>query len=257
MYVAGILLGLAIFSPFWVYMISDRFVRKPVYLADDAPLVPVATNAVAAPAPALLDTNRTGGVDLTQFAGVRLEAHRDELDHRFNLVLQNTRGMQPEIYVARPADEIEQFTALMYDGVLKEFTLIMRERLLPPAGVQQRLVEQFGEPAEQRDGVRDDSATGLGGLGLGADFLAQKLAAYPHRRTLVWADSVNRVDATIYYSNGDSPGPVSVLQLRLAAAAWLKTSRPMVGSTVPVPVPAAPPEQLINPIAPLEHKLAP
>jgi len=261
MYGVGIVLGLILFSPFWVYLVSERLENKPVFLADDAQSIPVPTNTALRAGTAMLSTNRMDATDLAQFAGIRLEERRDELDNRFNLALQNTRGMQPEIYVARPADEIEQITAHLYDGILKEFTLLLRERLAAPAAVQKQLVEQFGQPAEQREAGNDDSTTGLGNLGLGGDAVAKRLAAFPRRRTLVWVDAINRVDATIYYSNGESPQPVSVLQIRLAAAAWLKASRPMVGSNVPVPMPVPmptnTPERLVNPIPPLERKLAP
>jgi hypothetical protein len=256
MYAAGIVLGLAIFSPFWAYLVFERFEKKPVFLTDDAPLPPGSTNAVPVTAVPVLGTNRTAAADLTEYAGIRLESRREDLDHRFSLTLQNMRGMQPEIYMAQPASEIDQITAHFYDGILKEFTLIMRERLVAPAQAEAQLIEQFGRPMDQTAGA-DSSPPGLGGLGLGDDALAKKLAAFPRRRRWVWVDSQSRVDAMLCYANGETAPTLAVLQIRVAAAAWLKTFRPMVGATAAIPVPTNRPAQLINPLVPLERKLAP
>ncbi|MCG3146645.1 MAG: hypothetical protein PCFJNLEI_00079 [Verrucomicrobiae bacterium] len=259
LYTAGIILGLALFSPFWFYLVSEPFERTPIYLTDDAQSLPVPTNNHSKSAAPIFNPDQAVATELVQFAGIRLETRRDELEHRFNLVLQNTRGMQPEIYVAHPADEIQRLTAHFYDGVLKDFTLVMRERLVPLATVQTQLEAQFGPPTDQRDAGPENSTAGLGGLGLGNDSVAKKLAAFAQRRLLVWSDDNYRVDATIYFNHGVSPQPLAVLQIRLAAAAWLKSNRPMVGSSAPVPVPAPPveTERQINPIPALDRKLAP
>lgn len=256
LYTAGVVLGLAIFSPFWAYLVFERFEKKPVFLADDAPPVAVPTNAAPIAGVPMLSTNQLAGPDLAEYAGLRLESRREELDHRFSLSLQNMRGMQPEIYVAHPANEIDQFTAHFYDGILKEFTLIMRERLIAQADAERQLIEQFGPPTEQSTGG-EVAQPGLAGLGLGNDAVTKKLAGIPYRRTWAWANAHYRVDATLYCTSGESSPALAVLQIRVAAAAWLKTRRPMVGSTAPVPVPTNPPERILNPVIPLEHKLAP
>ena len=49
----------------------------------------------------------SGTLTFERFRGVRLDAGREDLQRRFNLRLQNTRGMVPEIYEAERAGDVE------------------------------------------------------------------------------------------------------------------------------------------------------
>ena len=221
-YAGGVLLILMLFSWLWLPSVMDLGQRKPVFLSD-SPTTPPAfiTNTVAGTA-----DHR----DLMLFNGVRLDGRREDLERQFNLVLQNMRGMQPELYQGRNIGEIDLIMAGFYEGVLKEATLVMRERPVATEVIEQELLAQYGEPQTRTDDNSSRSLSGLNGLHLdpSKDQLAVKLAKFQHRRALLWTDGNVRVDALIFSSEGSSGSPSAVLQVHLAATAWLQASQTAV-----------------------------
>ena len=223
-YLAGAGIALLLTSPFWIYILRERFSRRAPIISNDLREIalPSITNSVTAPP--LLNEQNAGTLTFDQFRAVRLDAGREDL-RRFNLRLQNTRGMVPEIYEAERIGDIEQLTAYFYGNALKEFSIVIRERRDTPSEVQQELVAQFGEPQDVQES--DNTARGIGGglagLSSGNMDLTQK---YPKRRDLFWADELNRVDATIFY---DATG--TLLSVRVSAAAWLKSNHPLVNAS--------------------------
>ena len=245
MYVVGAVVVLIILSPFWVYLIQERYVHHPIILSEDT------TNVVTGP---LNQTNATTPVFdpaqpppvmLDQFHGVRLETGREELQRRFNLRLQNTRGMEPEIYEAGKIGDLERITAYFYNSLLKEATLVLREQRNGPDPVQKDLIEQFGTPSGQADGPnrKAGSSSGLAVPSLTApgagDELQKKLASFPFRRDLIWVNDRYRVQATIYYTSVDPVQGSVMVSVDLSAAAWLRVNQPMGnGVVLPPPVPS-------------------
>ncbi len=212
-YAGGLLLILLILSPFWASGVLDFFQHNHVFFGDA--LQP--TNSLAA-----------SGRDLTLFGGVRLDSRREELEKSFNLILQNTRGIRPEIYEGKNAGDVLLINADFYDGVLKETTLIMRARPVLPEVIEQELIQNFGEPQTRTDETSGTGRLGLNSLHIGSsqDDLAGKLASFPRRRALLWMDGKVRVDALIYF-NDSAPSPVSaMLQIHLAATEWLQANQP-------------------------------
>ena len=221
-YAGGILLILMLFSWLWLPSVMDLGTRKPVFLSE-SPTSPAAavTNATAGAA------NRR---DLMAFNGVRLDGRREDLERQFSLVLQNMRGMQPELYAGHNVGDIDLMLAGFYDGVLKEATLVIRERPIATEVIEQELLAQYGEPQTRTDDNSNRSLSGLNGLHLDAakDELTAKLAKFQHRRALLWTDGSVRVDALIYSSEGASGTATAMLQVHLAATAWLQASQTAV-----------------------------
>ena len=221
-YAGGVLLILMLFSWLWLPSVMDLGQRKPLFLSE-SPTAPTA-----------LVTNVTPGTadrrDLMLFNGVRLDGRREDLERQFNLVLQNMRGMQPELYTGHNVGDIDLIMAGFYEGVLKEATLVMRERPVATEVIEQELLAQYGEPQTRTDDNSGRSLSGLIGLHLDAskDELAGKLAKFQHRRALLWTDGNMRVDALIYSSEGANGTPTARLQVHLAATAWLQASQTAV-----------------------------
>ena len=211
-YAGGLLLILLVTSPFWMSGLLDSLQHQSPYLADSKSDTNLTANA------------QPPGRDLTLFANVRLDTHREEMEHRFGLTLQNTRGMRPEIYIGHNAGDIETIMAYFYDGLLKEATLVMRERLVSQDVIQQELIDQYGEPQTRTDETGKSLHSGLTGLhGItGNDDLTGKLAGFPHRRALLWTDGKVRLDALIY---SDETGRSAMLQVHLAATDWLQANQ--------------------------------
>jgi hypothetical protein len=156
------------------------------------------------------------------------------LERRFNLRLQNTRGMVPEIYVAERAGNIEQLTAFFYGTVLREFSLVTPQHRTTPEGAQRKLINEFGEPQQVQDlaNTAGDSEVGLPRL-TGADGIARKLAGFPFRRELAWADEQNRINATIYYNAADANPQVAMISVRVTAVAWLNANQSGLTAVAP------------------------
>ena len=243
-YVAGVVLILVILSPFWIYLLKDRFERRTIMLSPDVgtnniPELPAGTNITG---PVLDMPANESAVTLHQYRGVRLDAAREDLQRRFGLRLQNTRGMVPEIYAANKIGDIEQLTAHFYNNSLKEFFLWMRPQRAAPDAAEKELREEFGTPKEVSEQTNmTASATFSGGLpgvlGVpgGRDALESRLAGFPHRRYLAWEDARDRVDATIYYSSTDPAQCMSMLAVHVSAAQWLDTNRSRLDTVVPPP----------------------
>ncbi len=238
-YLAGLVLTLLILAPFWLYLFRDRYEKHTYRLSDDTATLTVAPAPQTPPAAPVFGEARPAKTTLDEFLGVRLESSRDDLQQRFTLVLQNTQGMVPEIYEVRKTRNLEHMTAYFYNNVLKEVSMVLRERRAPPDAVQKELVDQFGEPNEVVDTKAPPAASPLGtgllnlGVGQQADDLDSKLAAYPLRRDLAWFDDQNRIDCSIRYSSIDPSQCVSLLSIHMRTAAWLKTNQPLLNAVAP------------------------
>lgn len=237
-YTVGVVLALMLLSPFWIEYITGRG-GNTVYIKEDPELARTqdVKNAQGT-LPAVL-TTRAATVDLTQFAGVHLDVNREELDHRFNLVLENTRGMQPEIYKAGEVGEIESGTFQFYGGILKEYNLTMRERPVVLDAVLRELSGTYGEPQWQGEGEFNPSNAGLIGAGIG-NGSKRRTKTFERMRVVMWSDSATRVEATIFFNVTTALPAITQLQIHVAAAGWLKANQPTFGASIPATPPPPP-----------------
>jgi hypothetical protein len=248
-YIAGTLLILVLVSPFWIYMLQSGYQRGPVIFSDDSqalPVPPVATQAV--PREAMLNTPVMTGFPLDRYRGLRLNASRDEVQEQFNLRLQNTRGMVPEIYTATKSGDFEQVVALFYNNQLKEFSLVLQPKRQPVAEAEAELVGLFGEPLERVDLPAEPAGATTGiGLPRASTELEQKLAQFPHRRALRWNDEENRVEATLHFTTAEAGRTSVMVTVHVTATRWLTTNQTRLGNgsmpAVNQPAPAAPAPQ--------------
>jgi ribosomal protein S27E len=229
-YGAGILLALLLFSPFmWSLFFSDS-AREKVFITDEPLSNTVARSNGETRVAVIISTNAPPRYNLTEYAGVRLDAPRTDLDYRYNLTLQNTRGMQPEIYEGTRVGDIERITLRFYAGQLKHFTVLMRPRPVSPESVRQDLTDQFGPPQQIEDISDRPTGPGLAGLsGLGGP-RPEPEPVFPHRRELIWSDAQTRVVATIHYSATGNGQSMTMLEVEVAAVAWLRAHNPLLGS---------------------------
>lgn len=262
-YLVGAALVLVVLSPFWVYLVKERFERRPPVLSDDAILIPVPASTETSPPPPVLEEPRpesTSAID--EFHGIRLNASLEGLQRRYHLRLQNTRGMIPEIYGATRVGGVENVTMHFYSNLLKEFWVGLHERRVVPEQIEKELRVQFGEPKERalRSGGPSDAGFGLGLSGAaGADRAItdreKKLAGFPYRVDLMWLDDETQTEAAIYYTSTEPASCSSLLTLHISAAHWLDSNRPQIGSiamqatnaldqTNEAPAPAPPPKRL-------------
>jgi hypothetical protein len=239
LYLVGLAVVLLVMSPFWIYLVQERFSRKTILYSDDAVNLPVpppvGTNVSE---PALEPPHEQSEIALDQFHGIHLDAPRDDLQRRFSLRLQNTRGMAPEIYEASKVGDIERLRAHFYGGALKEFSLVLRQQRVSPDSIEKELREQFGEPKDVAEADNTTKPAGFSGALSAASFdeeFEKMQAAFPRRRLLTWADAQNHVEATVYYTSTDPAQNVSMLELHISAFAWLDANRPRLGA------PSAPP----------------
>jgi hypothetical protein len=229
LYIAGTALVAVLLSPFWVYLIQERYKSNRVFLSEETTniVVSATTNATTP----LFNPNERPPVLFDQYRGVRLDTGRDDLQRRFSMRLQNTRGMEPEIYMAQKVGDLEQLTAYFYGGLLKEAFLVLPEHRAHPNEVLRGMVEQFGNPVSMNDNQNRAVAPGLGLPGIGGgdagDDLSRKLAGYPWRRDVAWADAQFRVEATIYFTSPDPSLCQSLPVVHLVAAGWLKANQSM------------------------------
>ena len=239
-YLAGVVVILVIMAPFWLYLLKDSsYGRRNIVPSDDAGAIVVPPPTSAPPTAAVFDETQPPAISFDQYRGVRLDASRDDLQGRFNLRLQNTRGMEPEIYAVHKAGDVVQMTAYFYGNLLKEFSTVQREKRAGVDAVEKDLIELFGSPAQRTEGAAAVASKSLGaglpslGVAESADDLARKFSAFPLRRELVWTDANNRVEATIYYTSPDPAMCVSMLSVHVSAARWLASNRPLIGSVRP------------------------
>ncbi len=246
-YLVGASLVLLVLAPFWIYLLKERLDRRPPILSDDAISIPVPAATETTLAPTAIEEPRA---DLTnvidEFLGVRLDANLGELQRRFTLRLQNTRGMVPEIYEATQAGDVDSVTMHFYNNLLKEFWVDTRERRVMPDRIERDLREKFGEPKDRalKSGKPGDDSLGLGlftaadGIKAGAD-REKRLAAFPYRVDVSWSDDQTRADASIYYTSEKPELCTSLLTIHISAAQWLDNNRPQLGP-VASSSPAAP-----------------
>jgi DNA-directed RNA polymerase subunit RPC12/RpoP len=266
-YLVGASLVLIVLAPFWIYLVKEGLDRRPPVLSDDAISIPVPAATETTPPPRAIEEPRaelTNVID--EFLGVRLDANLEQLQRRFTLRLQNTRGMVPEIYEATQAGDVDSVTMHFYNNLLKEFWVDTRERRVMPDTIERELREKFGEPKDRalKSGKPDDENLGLGlftaadGVKAGAD-REKKLAAFPYRVDVSWSDDQTHAEASIYYTSETPERCTSLLTMHISAAEWLNNNRPQlvpVATTSPAiatnapdqanepPVPAQPPPRL-------------
>ncbi len=229
-YLVGMVLAAVLLSPFWVVWLQERYGRNPIILSEDTAglTVPPMTNNTITP---IMTVPETPPTTLDQYHNVRLETGRDDVQHRFNLVLQNTRGMEPEIYEGNKGIEFERFTAHFYESTLKEVWLIRREQRTTAGAIQKDLVEQFNAPVEQSEITGPLSSRFL--ISFAVDEMTHKLDNLAFHRSLTWTDAQYRVEATIHYSSADPTQCRSVLTLHMSSAAWMKKRQPLINVVPP------------------------
>ena len=269
-YLVGGVIVLAVLAPFWVYLLKEHISHRPPLLSDDASSIsvpsPLETNA-SPPAPEELRPESTSKID--EFQGIRLNSNREDLQRRFNLLLQNTRGMVPEIYEAGRNGDVNNVVLHFYNNSLKEFWVEMRERRVVPDQIEKELREQFGEPRE-----RTLSSGGRGDAGLASSLSnvtdmvnagserERKLAAFPYRVAFMWLDGETRAEAILYYTSVRPALCSSLLILHATAARWLDNNRPHIGSVVAPAPPAATSvlektNEVAEPVTPSPKKMFP
>jgi hypothetical protein len=245
-FLIGGLIVLAILAPFWVYLVKERVVRRAPLLSDDASSIPVSLPVETNASPPALEELRAGSTDkIDEFQGIRLNSNREDLQRRFNLLLQNTRGMVPEIYEAGGDGDVDRVVLHFYDNSLKEFWVEMRERRVVPDQIEKELRQQFGEPKERTVGSGGPVAAGISsslsnatGAVSGSSDRERKLAAFPYRIAFTWLDDETRTEATIYYTSARPALCSSLLALHATAARWLDSNHPRIGPVVAPMLPA-------------------
>ncbi len=245
-YLVGGVIVLAVLAPFWIYLLKERVVHRAPLLSDDASSIsvppPVETNGFP---PVLEELHPESTSKIDEFQGIRLNSNREDFQRRFNLLLQNTRGMEPEIYEAGRDGDVDNVVLHFYNNSLKEFWVEMRERRVVPDQIEKELREQFGEPKERtaRSGGQGDAGLGsslsnaTGMVNAGSE-RERKLAEFPYRVAFTWLDDETRAEATIYYTSVRPALCSSLLTLHATAARWLDNNRPHIGSVV-APAPPA------------------
>ena len=237
-YLVGAALVLVVLAPFWVYLLKERFDRQPPVLSDDASSIPVPPAAETNPSPPILEEPRTESTSaIDEFHGIRLNTNLEGVQRRYNVRLQNTRGMVPEIYGVMRVGDVDNVTMHFYNNLLKEFWVDMRERRVAPDEIEKELRERFGEPRDRivRSGRQGDEHLGLGLPGAAGAIKAgpgreKKLAGFPYRVEITWADDETLTEATIYYTSATPTTCSSLLTMHISAARWLDTNRPQIGS---------------------------
>jgi hypothetical protein len=266
-YLVGASLALIVLAPFWIYLVEERLDRRPPVLSDDAISIPVpAATETTSPPPAIEEPHAELTNVIDEFLGVHLDANLEQLQQRFTLRLQNTRGMVPEIYEATQAGDVDSVTMHFYNNVLKEFWVDTRERRVMPERIQRELREKFGEPKNRslKSGTPGGERLGLGlftapdGVRAGAD-RQQRLARYPYRIDISWSDDQTHAEASIYYTSERPQLCTSLLTVHISAAQWLNNNRPQLDpvamtslaahtntldQTNEPPAPAEPPKRL-------------
>ena len=246
-YLVGGVIILAVLAPFWVYLLNERVVRRAPLLSDDASSIPVPPPVETNPSPPVLEEphpESTGKID--EFQGIRLNSSREDLQRHFNLLLQNTRGMVPEIYEAGRHGDVDNVVLHFYNNSLKEFWVQMGERRVVPDQIEKELREQFGEPRRPMAGSAGQTDAGLGsslsnvtGMVTAGSARERKLAGFPYRAALTWLDDETRAEATIYYTSVRPPLCSSLLTLHVTASRWLDNNRPRIASVAAPAPPAA------------------
>jgi hypothetical protein len=181
-------------------------------------------------------------MSIDEFHGIQLQADIESLQRHYNLHLQNTRGMTPEIYEASRVGDIDGVTMHFYSNSLKEFWVDLHERHTMPDEIEKELRAQFGDPKERtvRTGGQTESGLGLSLQPAGAPATGndrqKKLAGFPYRVDLTWADDESQAEAAIHYTSTDPASCSSLLAMHISAAHWLENNRAQIGSVVtPVP----------------------
>jgi hypothetical protein len=142
------------------------------------------------------------------------------------------------VYEGGKTEKWEQLKAFFYGSLLKEFSMVCLERRLNAESQEKELIEQCGDPLQRTDTenlTNPVRTLGLPGLKVSGNKneIGHRLAAFRYRRDLIWTDSTNRVDATIYYSSKDPALCTSMLTIYVSAANWLKSHQPQIGVTPP------------------------
>ena len=245
-YGGGILVALLILSPMLTYLWQNHYQRNPIFLSEDTDGIQASTNANSGLTSPMLTAPDKAPTMLDQYRNLRLDGYREDIVHRYNLRLRNTRGMEPEIYEATRGGEFDRMTANFYNGLLKEVSLITHEQRATPDYIQRDLTEQFGPVTHANEIVGPLSSGTVGGLS--GDELTQRINRLSYHRSLIWTDDQYRVEAMIHSSSSSSNVPErSVLSLSLSAATWLR-ERQMI-RRIPTPVPQ--PSPLSSPSVPM------
>jgi hypothetical protein len=244
-YLIGAVAILLLLSPFWILWLKDALEHERPLVTDDAGSTPLPSSTDTNTPSAVLGKADAGSAStIDEFHGIHLDTNLGDLEHRYSVRLQNTRGMVPEIYAASRAGDIENITMHFYNNLLKEFWVDIHERRVVPDQIEKELRERYGEPKERTaDSIRP---TGPGlGLSLPSAVDAAKastdretkLAGFPHQVDLTWADEQTQAEATIYYTSTEPATCSSLLSVHISAAHWLDTNRPQIG---PVATPSSP-----------------
>lgn len=228
---------LAVLAPFWIYLIKERLDRRPPVLSDDVISIPVPTATETTPPPLAMEESRA---DLTneidEFLDIRLDDNLEQVERRFPLRLQNTRGMVPEIYEATGAGDIDSVTMHFYNNLLKEFWVDTRERHITPDSLERELNERFGEPKDRslQPGTQGSERLGLGLTTGDARVMpgrGDKFARFPYRVDISWSDDQTHAEANIYYTSEKPERCTSLLTVHISAAQWLNNNRPQLSPT--------------------------
>ena len=154
-YLVGASLVLLVLAPFWIYLVKERLDRRPPVLSDDAVSIPVpAATETSLPPPAIEEPRADLTNVIDEFLGVRLDANLGQLQQRFTLRLQNTRGMVPEIYEATQAGDADSVTMHFYNNLLKEFWIDTRERRVMPDRIERELPGEIRRTERSRAQLR-------------------------------------------------------------------------------------------------------
>ncbi|MCS7048392.1 MAG: hypothetical protein NZ483_03730 [Verrucomicrobiae bacterium] len=214
LYLAGLMLVLAITAPFWLGLFESPS-GPPVVFTEESPQETTPWSR-----PNTEPSRRTAPLSpLDQFEGLYLDAPREALERRFTLHRRNTRGMEPEIYEGRGGQSMDWVVMYFYQNRLKEFLVIQTPRVATVDEILRLLRIQYGEPADWSDGEGSPARTVAGWPLSESD--SARYDRFALFRRFLWRDDQHELSVAIHYTSSDPVTCESVVIARCSAHAWL------------------------------------
>lgn len=237
LYLAGLLMVLAITAPFWLGLFEGSS-GPPVVFTDEQP----AADATPWTRPSTEPNRRLAPISpLDQFEGLYIDAPREALERRFTLHRRNTRGMEPEIYEGRGGQGIDWVVMYFYQNRLKEFLVIQSPRVATVDEILRLFRIQYGDPVDWSDGEGTPGRT-ITGWPLGESETA-RYERFGLFRRFLWRDDQHELSVAIHFTSTDPVTCESMVIARLSAHAWLSQHHRSVVTPEPATTPSTSPTQ--------------
>lgn len=223
LYLAGLMLVLAITAPFWLGLFETSSSPPVVFPAEPQSSPTPWSRPENEPARRTFSTT-----PLDQFEGIYLDAPREALERRFAFHRRNTRGMEPEIFEGRGGQGLEWVVMYFYQNRLKEFWAAQPPRVATVDEALRLLRIQYGEPMDWASG---EGAPGrsVPGWPLGEAETA-RYERFGQFRRFLWRDDQHELSVTIHFTTTDPVTCESVVVAHITAHAWLAEHRRKVVS---------------------------